>query len=84
MLSQIAKVQELCPLVIDESLTRRCGSLTGSDRSIKLLTSDKIAVLAPIPKARDSAATTETTGVACSARTAIRTSFIRRLPVSVD
>ena len=59
------------PSVISASC---CGALTGSARSSRLLTSEKIAVLAPMPSASDSAATRETTGVARSARTARRRS----------
>ncbi len=51
-----------------------CGALTGSARSSRLLTSEKIAVLAPMPSASDSTATRETTGVARSARKARRRS----------
>ena len=47
-----------------DSSTSRPGSGTGSVRSRRLLTSEKIAVLAPMPSASDSMATIDTTGVA--------------------
>src|SRR5437762_10471565 len=56
--------------VSDEIVARRCGSATGSARSKRPLTIEKIAVLAPMPSASDSTATVETIGVAFSARTA--------------
>jgi hypothetical protein len=37
----------------ESSWTSRCGSFTGSDRSISALMSEKIAVFAPMPSARD-------------------------------
>ena len=52
------------------------GSATGSERSIRLLTSEKIAVFAPMPSASDSTAAMATTGVAISPRSASRMSFI--------
>src|SRR3989442_2860104 len=51
-----------------------CGSLTGSERSSKLFTSEKIAVLAPMPSASDRTATMVTTGVPASWRMATRMS----------
>ena len=67
------------PDAVDESLTttRRLGSATGKVRSNRLLTSEKIAVFAPMPSASDSAATIETTGVARRERTAKRMSCMR-------
>src|SRR2546426_12351862 len=60
----------------DEIVTRRCGSATGSVRRSMLLTREKIAVLAPIPRASERAATPQTIGVARSARRARRRSCI--------
>src|SRR5262245_16643710 len=57
-------------------MARRAGSATGSARRIRLFTSEKIAVLAPMPSASESTATIETIGVARRARTARRKSLI--------
>ena len=57
-----------------ESITNCPGSFTGSARRIKLSTSEKIAVLAPMPRASERMATMETTGVARKARKARRMS----------
>ena len=54
--------------------TRRSGSGTGSVRSRRLLTREKIAVLAPMPRASDRIAMPVTTGAARSTRTATRRS----------
>src|SRR6266481_5575475 len=59
-------------------MARRSGALTGSERSITLLTSEKIAVVAPMPRASESAAMTEATGVARNVRKAKRRS---RMPI---
>src|SRR5207253_6374252 len=56
-------------------IASRCGSLTGSARRTRLLTSEKIAVFAPIPSASDRMATVVTTGVPISCRTATRRSW---------
>src|SRR5262249_1213903 len=58
----------------------RCGSFTGSERRIRLLTSEKIAVFAPIPRASESTATAVTIGAAASWRIAIRTSWAYPTP----
>src|SRR5262249_57096020 len=55
-------------------MASREGSATGRVRRSRLLTNEKIAVLAPMPSASESSATTETTGVARSDRNARRTS----------
>ena len=52
------------------TITRRCGSRTGSDRSSRLSRIENIAVLAPIPSASDRMATAETIGAALIARMA--------------
>ena len=67
--SQIGLVQELWrPSLPVTSRTSRCGSPTGSDRSSRLSTIEKMAVLAPMPSASDSTATAVTIGVALRAR----------------
>src|ERR1051326_6512224 len=81
-LSQIAYVHEsplrFVPLTLVTS-ARRDGSATGSDRSSRPLTMEKMAVLAPMPSASGRIATIETTGVARSDRTARRMSCMMRL-----
>src|SRR5262249_14342125 len=57
--------------------TTRSGSCTGRLRSSSALTSEKMAVLAPIPSASDRIATAETTGEARNARAASRRSVMR-------
>ena len=52
------------------SMTSWCGSRTGSVRRNRLSRIEKMAVFAPIPSARDSAATTVTKGVLNSVRKA--------------
>src|SRR5688500_1615764 len=61
----------------DAMVTRRCGSLTGKARNKRLFTSEKMAALAPMPRARDKTATIDTIGVARRARMASRRSRIR-------
>ena len=54
-------------------------ALTGSDRSRSVSRIEKIAVFAPIPRARDRIATADTTGVAFKARNPSRRSPISSL-----
>src|SRR2546425_372440 len=54
----------------------RCGAVTGSARSRRLFTSEKIAVFAPMPSARDRTTTAETIGVERRDRRARRMSFM--------
>jgi hypothetical protein len=56
--------------------TSALGSLTGSLRSSRLFVSEKMMVLAPIPKVSDRTATLVTSGVALRDRTADLRSFI--------
>ncbi len=67
-------VQLVLPLGSWPTMTRRCGSLTGRDRSSRLSRIENIAVFAPIPSASDRIATAETTGAALMARKALRIS----------
>src|SRR5687768_13744331 len=60
----------------EEMVTRRCGSTTGSARSSRPLTREKIAVLAPMPSASASAPMPDTIGLALSARSESRRSSI--------
>src|SRR5438128_11428242 len=57
--------------------TRRSGALTGSGRNSSALTSEKIAVFAPMPSAIDRIATALTMGAVTSDRQARRKSCMR-------
>src|SRR5262245_5820298 len=69
-------------------MTRRSGSFTGSGRSNRLSTREKMAVFAPMPKVSERTATAVTIGVARRERTARRRSFTRppgsRMSVLID
>src|SRR5258707_4373517 len=71
----MAYVHELPLLPVVSPTSASCwGSATGNVRSSRLLTMEKMAVLAPMPSASDRIATSETTGVARSERNARRMS----------
>src|SRR5438552_19120372 len=53
-----------------DTIASRCGSRTGNARRTSVSTSEKIAVLAPMPSASDRTAIAVTTGVAHSERIA--------------
>jgi hypothetical protein len=55
-----------------DTTARRCGSATGSERTTRLLISEKSAMFAPMPNASDRMATMVTIGVAARLRTARR------------